>query len=325
MLLVLNITSGEFFVKATLFSFLLCSSMFFSNQVEAFSFFDIFGKKETKLEETVTELSKNVSDNKKVLAELRLEIDAIKKEHSALSSEIAAQIENQKQAWTDSKELGHILVKYGNNPDAMTVLHYAIKLGDIHAVNLLLANGADVNSRDLENGRNFTALARAAFYNQFEIAKLLIDLGADAGLRIGMAQHDSEIKFDALYYAAQKGSASIINLLIESNADLDISYDSYGSPLHVASKAGNYEAVVALISAGADINMIRNSKDKGPHQPHWMDGTPLDFAAYNLTYSENPKNLDLIKFLVEHGATRTCTREIKSCSVINEYLKSQGK
>jgi hypothetical protein len=31
----------------------------------------------------------------------------------------------------------------------MTTLHYAIKLGDIHAVNLLIANGADVNSRDL--------------------------------------------------------------------------------------------------------------------------------------------------------------------------------
>jgi hypothetical protein len=89
MLLVLNIPPGEFFVKAVLFSFLLCFSVFFTNQAEAFSFFDIFNKKETKLEDAVTELSKTVEDNKKALADLRLEIDAIKREHSDSSSEIS--------------------------------------------------------------------------------------------------------------------------------------------------------------------------------------------------------------------------------------------
>jgi ankyrin repeat protein len=205
----------------------------------------------------------------------------------------------------------------------MTTLHYAIKLGDIHAVNLLIANGADVNSRDASGVWNFTALTRAIVYNQLETAKLLIDLGANVRLSIAMIHYENETKFDALYYAAQKGNAPLVNLLLENGADLDVNYGpNYGSPLHIASKAGNYEAVVALVTAGAKINM---SVDPSRSSSNWVHGTPLNHAAYNLTYKENPKNLDLIKFLVEHGGIRTCMNEIRGCPVINGYLQSQGR
>ncbi len=97
--------------------------------------------------------------------------------------------------------------------------------------------------------------------------------------------------------------------------------------MHIAAELGNFDAVVALVNNGAEINLC------GCLQVYaaWRRGTPLDYAAYNLKFSDNPKNLDLVKFLVENGGRREYPNYIGDsgcvppCTVINGYLKSVCK
>jgi len=92
---------------------------------------------------------------------------------------------------------------------------------------------------------------------------------------------------------------------------------------------GNYDAVVALIESGSDVD------GRIPFQkPNGFQGifeTPLDMAAKNLTYRDNPQNLELVKYLVAQGATRRVRgyhgdqHGGLECPVISGYLKSVSR
>ncbi len=272
---------------------------------------------ESQQRTSINQQQKILAEYKEALSTLKREVEMIRSQKLAVPTEFAEKIDNLKRNCDNSKEIEHILIKYGNNVDGMTPLHYAIKSGDLYAVTLLIANGADVNSRDTGGIWNFTALTRAVCCNQLEIATTLLANGANINLTVTRADTNFA-HLDAMYYAAFTGNADIVNLLIENGANLKKSYSDYGTPLHVAAKASNYEAVVALVTAGASVNAtIQNGS-------HWKYGTPLDYAANNLTYKDNPQNLELVKYLVEHGATRTVRNDV-GCSVINGYLKSVSR
>ncbi len=61
---------------------------------------------------------------------------------------------------------------------ALTPLQKAVYNGDIKTVTILLDEGANENEECL----GYTALYSAAWYGQTEIARLLIDRGADVNL-----------------------------------------------------------------------------------------------------------------------------------------------
>ena len=256
------------------------------------------------------------------LASIRNEVDDIKKQKCVVENDLMGKYEEQQRGLADSKELQQILIKYGNNPDGMSALHYAIKKGDLNAVSQLIENGADVNSvtMDFAPQTCVTALSRAAQFNQFEIAQILINNDADVNFA------GNEDGFYPIHYAAKSGSGHLMLLLIENGAALDRvspkKCQSPQAPLHIAVKAGNYETVVTLVEAGADINA----------DSECIPGTPLDAAGRYLKYLDNPKNLELVKFLVKNGAIRR-TRNYYAedgynndfCPVISGYLKSLGK
>lgn len=168
---------------------------------------------------------KSIEDLKRELSELKAALDVDKSQNEDVSQ---------------LRELNQIMIKYGSNPEGLSALHYAVKMDDIHVVNILLSNGADVNS-------------------------------------------------------------------ISNNE----------TPLHIAAKTGNLEAVMILVNKGAEIDG-RNGTDP----------TPLDYAAKYLRYADNPQNLELVKFLVTHGATRKSVKyyhKDNMCPVISGYLMSVNK
>jgi ankyrin repeat protein len=215
-------------------------------------------------------------------------------------------------------EMGNVLallVKYGSNPDGMSPLFSAIKAGDESTVSTFLFYGASVNSKDGE----YTALSWAARSNQYNIALILLNMGASVNLTGGGKGRTP------IQYAAEFGSGALVTLLIERQADLYISniYDSgngNASALHTAAINGNYDAVVALVKG----NALVNGKPSKVSANNWPDGTPLDWAAYNLKYKDNPKNLELVKFLVEFGGTRKYMGTVP-CPVIRGFLESVGR
>ena len=100
--------------------------------------------------------------------------------------------------------------------------------GDIEALNMHLADGADVNAMDRTFG--VTPLSSAALLGQLETAELLIKNGADANQK----NRDGGT---ALHGAAFLGHADTARLLIENGADVN---------------AGNYEGETPLNAATVD-------------------------------------------------------------------------
>ena len=133
--------------------------------------------------------------------------------------------------------------------------------GATEAARLLIEKGADVNARD-ESGTS--VLEQAAGSNHIELVRLLLAKGAAVNTADGGG-------FTSLMAAAGNGdrNAALVKLLIEHGATVN---DKTGdtaeivkngpialghlTALQMAAGQGNYEAVEALVRAGADVNAL---------------------------------------------------------------------
>lgn len=100
---------------------------------------------------------------------------------------------------------------YGWSADGFTALHFAAFLGGAHAVELLLAAGADANAV-AGNAMRVQPLHSAAALGDIEACRLLIAAGADPNGRQA-GDHTP------LHEAALSGNADLVELLLASGAD----------------------------------------------------------------------------------------------------------
>jgi ankyrin repeat protein len=103
---------------------------------------------------------------------------------------------------------------------------------------------ADVNAfaRD-----GFTGLGLACFFGHVDLARRLLDLGADPNL----ASHNS-MRVAPLHSAVTTGSAPLVELLLARGASPDVAEANGYTPLHTAAGHGNREIIAMLLTAGAD-------------------------------------------------------------------------
>ena len=133
--------------------------------------------------------------------------------------------------------------------EGMTALMKASMYGQITAVQMLLAEGADVNAVDI-SGRSALYLAVTHYKEQEEVVQMLLAGGADV--------NGGDFQ-PALIPAARKGYAKIVQMLLAEGADVD-AVDSVGqTALTVAVEAGQIKIVRILIAGGADVKFA-NSK-----------------------------------------------------------------
>jgi len=160
----------------------------------------------------------------------------------------------------------------------------AAQQGDKDAVRALVVEKVDV---DQAQGDGMTALHWAAFNDDLEVARILLDAGARLKVetRLGAVT--------PLFMASKNGSAPMIETLLKAGADANAP-DAHGTtPLMFASAAGNPDAVRVLLDHGAD----PNAKESAHRQ------TPLMFAAaYN--------RASAIRVLLEHGADAKATSKV---------------
>lgn len=108
----------------------------------------------------------------------------------------------------------------------------------------------------------FTPLSLAAFFDQTEIAKLLLKHGADPAL-----QATNPSKVNALHSAVAKENHELCTILVASGMDLNLGQTQQVTALHSAAHRGNLKLVELLVENGAEI------------QVKMEDGsTPLDLA-----------------------------------------------
>ena len=149
----------------------------------------------------------------------------------------------------------------------------AIKQDDAKAVSALLSRGFDANTRnpagesglflairepalkvasiliawpktlvEARNAKDESPLMLASFNGLLDIAKKLIDRGADV----------NKPGWTPLHYAATKGHNALMDLLLEHHAYIDAASPNGSTPLMMASLYGTAAAVKLLLEAGAD-------------------------------------------------------------------------
>ena len=187
--------------------------------------------------------------------------------------------------------------------DRNKALLAAAKNNDVLSIQSLLADGADVNTKD---GAAITPLIWASHYGHTKSVRVLILHGADVNAQ-------STEGFTAIIFAAQYGYLETVGLLLKSNADLRaknkdgmnalVSAGFQGrsevwdllkasgaeveSPIQeliCAAALGRTEAVEKMLGDGLDVN------SKGPRS-----NTALLLASLN-------GRLDTVEFLLSHNA-----------------------
>jgi uncharacterized protein len=123
--------------------------------------------------------------------------------------------------------------------DGWTALHLASYYGHPAAVEVLLANGADVHLRSRNSMEN-TPLHAAVAARRLEVVPVLLAHGIDVNAK----QNGG---WTALHSAANNGDIKLIELLLASGADPSATSENGSTALSLA-RAGNHAEVVELLS-----------------------------------------------------------------------------
>jgi ankyrin repeat protein len=174
-----------------------------------------------------------------------------------------------------------------------TTLHYAAYQGHRDVVNLLIGKGAHVDSRNALSETPLHAATRGGQRNRKEVAKLLIEKGADVSLHSAAGFGDlarvkslieeganvnaENLKGDApIDIAMMSNRKDVVELLIEKGAELS---------MHVAAYLGDIDKVKSFIETGTSVNVELGRGGR----------TPLYLAVKN-------KHKDVAKLLIDKGA-----------------------
>lgn len=129
------------------------------------------------------------------------------------------------------------------NSKKMTLLHIAAESCNFDILNYLLSKNLDINA-DSENG---TPLELAVMWKKVEMAKYLLQKGADANGSYG--------KYfpPPLVMAASMDNKEMVKILLDHGADIGLSGDDKVTALEVAFEFG-FDFIDDLIDKGAKIN-----------------------------------------------------------------------
>lgn len=158
--------------------------------------------------------------------------------------------------------------------NGITALYTAAFFGHNGIVQIIINTGT-IHNIDATNDVGCTALHASAQCGCIDIAKILIDHGADINIRTSAGA-------SPLLLAAQNGYEDIVSLLISKHAIIDNTDIHGNTPLFFASKNNHLEIVKMLVKCGSNI-MSENIQ---------KTSTPLSIAI-------RMENLEVIDFLVE--------------------------
>lgn len=142
-----------------------------------------------------------------------------------------------------------------------TEMQRAATLGDILAVEMLLAIGVDTEEKDNDG---CTALIYGAYNGHERVVQALIDSGANI-------ENPNQDLTTPLHTAVENGHELIVRLLLDRGATVNAKDRSGATPLLLAASNGYERVVQLLLEGGAETEV----------KPNDMNTTPLYLAAWN--------------------------------------------
>jgi ankyrin repeat protein len=147
---------------------------------------------------------------------------------------------------------------------------------------MLIDAGADIEAEGDPGSAH--PLHLAAYTNQPEAAKLLLDRGAKVDARDALER-------TALGVAAAYGYVEVVAMLLEHRADPNVAaLESCGRPLQYATKSNSLAIADLLLAHGAGINETS------------AGGVTALHCAMNLYCTEQSPTVAMIEFLMARGA-----------------------
>lgn len=125
-----------------------------------------------------------------------------------------------------------------------TSLVDAVERKETEKVYHLLASEFDIDAAQADG---MTALLWATYYDDWELGKRLLNVGADISI-------ENDYGIHALYLACLNGNAKFVDALIKKGANPNASVFDVETALMTASRTGDLETVETLIAAGAKVN-----------------------------------------------------------------------
>ncbi|KAK3905050.1 ankyrin repeat-containing domain protein [Staphylotrichum tortipilum] len=210
----------------------------------------------------------------------------------------------------------------GNNaekPDAMPMIHEAIRANDLIGVGRILQAFPGVVHETDDQG--MTPLALAFVHGNLGMVKGIHTAGASP-----YPSKNNDESLAALATIAQ--SAPLIRWLstLHDRSLLNARDLAGSTPLHSAVLHGNLEVTRALLECGADPNLHAHRATNPPTDPPLGTGTPLFFAVdKSLNLSQPPSTrLATVRLLLQHGASLTIPQELDGTFPLHEAVLGGG-
>lgn len=125
----------------------------------------------------------------------------------------------------------------------------AAACGDVGRVRTLIDGDPSLVNAVATDG--FTPLGLAAFFRRPEVARLLIERGADPSIA-----SKNKLRVTPLHSAVATDAApvdmAIVRMLLEAGAPVNVPHLGGGTPLHTAAYVGDAEVVRMMLDRGAD-------------------------------------------------------------------------
>ena len=147
----------------------------------------------------------------------------------------------------------------------MTFLHYAVSKGYTEIVKLLIKNGADPSIQRSED--HFTPLHLAIIGERIEIIIEILNADLNPKNYINLISIDGYSAFHLACFSKSETMPDMIDLLLDAQADINITNNNGLTPLHVEAASENVYVVKKLLMVGGNI-----------HNEDHLRRTPLYFA-----------------------------------------------
>ena len=141
-------------------------------------------------------------------------------------------------------------------PEGPTLLHLAAGKGHTQIVLLLLRLGAD---NSIVVGILGTPLHQAALFGHLSTVKAMLKAGCPADV---VASNGASV----LHYAAQGGNAEVISVVLSTGCDINATDSDGSTPLHRAAKKGNTATAMELLRHGANKAIVAGTGGTPLHQ-----------------------------------------------------------